>query len=451
MTNEEAANTAQPAEQPESVRSEVATGDILTGVIQRIDEDHVLVDVGYKADGVIPLSELTLGPGQRPADLFEEGQELHVAVLSVDPRDGGLLLSERRARSERAWGDLESALTDGEVIKAPVIEAVKGGLIVDVGIRAFMPASHVERGYVSDLNQYVGQTVRARVIELDRNRGRAILSQKSVLEAEHEQRRRQTWASLEEGQVRTGIVKGMTEFGAFVDLGGVDGLLHVSEIAWGRIDHPADVLQEGEEITVKVLKVDPERERVSLSRKQTLADPWSEVETKYPVNSMVTGKVMRTVPFGAFVQLEPGVEGLIHISQLADRHVATPEEVVQEGQEVQVRVLRVQPEQRRISLSLRPPVEDAGTGRSSDRPRGESGSGGHGQRPPRRRDADLDSERENPPARVETERPGDGVTLGEMFGDLFEETRERLANDQRVAAGSEPDDGNEDSDEDTNA
>lgn len=409
---------------------QVSPGDVLKGVIRRVDDELVVVDVGYKADGVVPRSELTLGPGQRPQDLFEEGQVLYVSVLSVDPRDGGLLLSERRARAERAWIDLEEAMAEGRILKAPVVEAVKGGLIVDVGLRAFMPASHVERGYVNDLNRYVGQTVRARVIEMDRTKSRVILSQKVVLDEEHEKRRQETWATLEAGQTRTGVVKGLTDFGAFIDLGGVDGLLHVSELAWGRVERPSDVLQEGQEITVKVLKVDHERERVSLSLKQTLPDPWEGAAARYPEGSWVTGRVVRLAPFGAFVELEPGIEGLVHISEMAERHVAKPDDVVQPGEEVQCRILRVQEGERRISLSLKPEPQ-----RRIDLPGVERGEPdaqqrrGGGKRRGRERRRGAERER----IRVDLgDREPEGITLGEMFGDLFQQTREMLVNEQRA-------------------
>lgn len=439
--------TAAQASQPGEV-TEVAPGQILAGVIRRVEDELVVVDVGYKADGVVPRSELTLGPGQSPQDLFEEGQSIYVSVLSIDPRDDALLLSERRARAQRAWSELEAALHDQRIIKAPVIEAVKGGLVVDVGARAFMPASHVERGFVSDLNQYVGKTVRARVIELDRSKNRIILSQKVVLEEEYQRQREATWQSLEEGQIREGIVKGITDFGVFVDLGGVDGLLHVSELAWNRVEHPADVVSEGQTIKVKVMKVDRERERISLSLKQTLPDPWDAVAERYPVGSIVEGQVVRLSPFGAFVRLEPGVEGLVHISQLADYHVKTPDEVVNEGQTVKVKVLRVQPEERRVSLSIKEAAREekaAAGAESADAPAAPSAQTADESRPVSGKDNNDQrqaqaSERESQPSRsrqepVEFPEPSrEGITLGEMFGDLFEETKERLA---RLARESE--------------
>lgn len=447
--------------EPEPI-TEVAPGQVIQGVIRRVDDDVVIVDVGYKADGVVPRSELTLGPGQSPRDLFEEGQPIHVCVLSIDPRDDGLLLSERRARSERAWEDLEAAYQEQRIIKAPVVEAVKGGLVIDVGARAFMPASHVERGFVSDLEKYVGQTVRARVIELDRSKNRIILSQKVVLEEEYQKKREETWSSLEEGQIRTGVVKGITDFGAFVDLGGVDGLLHVSEMAWHRVDHPSDVVSESQEIQVKVMKVDRENERISLSLKQTLPDPWEGVEARYPVGAIVKGQVVRLAPFGAFVRLEPGVEGLVHISQLADFHVKTPDEVVREGETVAVKILRVQPEERRVSLSIKdaapnveptpapaaPPARETASQQTEAAVQDEQRRPSPAPQPRKERSSQRSRARQEEPLGLPPST-GDGITLGEMFGDLFEETKERLVQQQRNAgddseAGEDGESGSED-------
>ncbi|MEX2355423.1 MAG: 30S ribosomal protein S1 [Thermaerobacterales bacterium] len=461
----EPAENTQDADTGNEAPSEVQAGDILKGTIVQIHDDHMLVDVGYKADGLIPLSEMTLGPGQSPASRFEAGQELYVHVLSVDQRDGALLLSERRARAERVWTDLEEALEQETMMTAPVVEQVKGGLVVDVGVRAFMPASHVERGYVSDLSVYVGNNVRARVIELDRTKNRVILSQKKVLEEEYQEQRVQTWEELDEGQVRTGTVKGITDFGAFIDLGGVDGLLHVSEMAWGRVEHPADVVQEGEEIQVKVLRVDRDRERISLGLKQILPDPWEAVEERYPVESIIDGKVMRIAPFGAFVQLEPGVEGLVHISELANYHVQTADEVISEGETIPVKVLRVQADDRRISLSLkdaRPDLEHfEENGSAPQSEYSENAAGGAAKRAPSSRPAPRPGPAQRRPQQRKAQpkrngaggRPNqaerdqraiaeedrssgqrDAITLGDMFGDLLGETRDRLEQEEKQAA-----------------
>ncbi|HEY8488219.1 MAG TPA: 30S ribosomal protein S1 [Thermaerobacter sp.] len=404
----EGSPATRPAMDEQLAPTRLSRGQVVTGTVVQVADDHVLVDVGHKSDGTIPRNELRLLGGKQPEDVYQVGQEIPVVVLGfTDKGEGGLLLSHRRAVEREAWDALRRAYEAGEPIEVPVVEQVKGGLVCDAGVRAFMPASHVERGYVADLSHYVGTTVRAKIIELDRNKRRVILSRKELLEEEARRRAEETLASLEEGQVRTGVVKGLTDFGAFIDLGGVDGLLHVSEMHWGRIDHPRDLLKEGDTIQVKVLKVDRERGRISLSLKELMPDPWSDVEQRYPVGATVKGTVVRLVPFGAFVRLEPGVEGLVHISQLADHRVESPDEVVHEGQEVEVRILRVQPEDRRISLSMRSPAEPRRP--RTDRPR----------RAP-----------ERPQPRPEEPAPaadGGGITIGEMFGDLLEETRDRLA------------------------
>lgn len=367
-------------------------GDTVKGTVVRIEDDSVLVDIGHKSEGVIPINELGLKADEKPADILKEGQEIVVRVLSVDD-DNGLVLSLKKVEEEKAWTRVEEAYNNGDIIVGPVTEEVKGGLLVDVGLRAFMPASHVERGYVSDLSQYVGREVRVKVIELDRSKNRVILSQKEVMDEEFEAQKEKTWNELAEGQVRKGIVKGVTDFGAFVDLGGVDGLLHVSEMAWGRVEHPSDVVAEGQEIDVKILKVDRENDKISLGLKQILPDPWNTVDERYKVDSFVEGRVMRLAPFGAFVQLEPGVEGLIHISQLADHHVATVDEVVKEGDLVKAKVLRVQKSERKISLSLKEGTEKKPVPKQVAQPV------------------------------EETSQP---ITLGDMFGDLFEETKDRI-------------------------
>ncbi len=387
-------------------------GDLLQGKVVQVNEKNLVVDIGYRSKGVIPASELTLEEGQKPADVWEPGDEVNVFVLSVDGTDRGVLLSERRAETELSWQELRESFETEEIIEGEVIEEVKGGLVVDVGVRAFMPASHVDRRYVPELSEFVGDTVRMRIIELDRSNERVIVSRKDVREEEYQRLRRETWENIEEDQVVEGVVKGITNFGAFIDLGGVDGLLHVSEMSWGRVNHPSDVVEEGEDIEVKVLDVNREEEKISLGLKQILPNPWDQVEEEYPVGSIVDGKVMRLAPFGAFVQLEPGVEGLVHISELADYHVEKPEEVVSEGETIKVKVLRVQPDERRISLSLkeaRADLEEAG--------------------------------------QQDEESVGEAdVTLGEVFGDLLEETKEEIEDEEAEAKAQKDDEEDEEED-----
>jgi len=335
-------------------------GEIVTGQVVRVSEDSIMVDVGYKSEGIIPLNELS----HRPLRSAEEaglkvGDTVQVMVLSVDAKgEGGLRISKRRADERLAWERIEEMFRNNEVVEAEVTEAVKGGLVVDLGLRAFLPASQVDRGYVADLSKFVGQKIRVKVIELDPHRGRVILSRKQVIEAEREARRKAFWETVEEGAVLEGTVKSLTDFGAFIDLGGVDGLLHISEMSYGRIKHPSQVLKEGETIKVKVLRLDREKGKVSLGLKQVLPDPWDSVAEKYPEGAIVEGTVARLATFGAFVELEPGVDGLIHISQMADRRINNPGEVVSVGQQVKVKVIGLDVRNRRISLSLRAAEEE---------------------------------------------------------------------------------------------
>ncbi|HEY8486775.1 MAG TPA: 30S ribosomal protein S1 [Limnochordales bacterium] len=354
----EAAAAAETQVVTESAMAEgmpsLAAGQLVRGRVLYVGHDEVLVDVGYKSDGRIPIHEIGLRSGQTPADVLKPGDEIDVYVLRVDENEGGVLLSKRRADAELTWRRLEEAREQGRVLEARVTERVKGGLLVDVGVRGFVPASHVGRGYVENLDQFVGQTLRLKVLEIDRARRNVVLSRREVLEQEYQEAKKRLFASLKEGQVVQGVVRRLTDFGAFVDLGGgVEGLLHVSEMAWSRVRHPSDVLKEGQTVKVMVLNVDREHERISLGLKQVLPNPWDTVAEQYRVGDVVQGEVTRLVDFGAFVRLETGVEGLVHISQLSDRHVTKPDEVVSPGQRVRVKILSIDPQARRIGLSLR--------------------------------------------------------------------------------------------------
>ena len=331
----------------------IKRGEIVSGTVVQINENEVLVDVGGKSEGIIPLGELSLVNTKDPKEGINVGDEIEVQVLRVENEDGNPVLSKKRADRRIAWEGLEDAFETGTELKGKVIEVVKGGLLVDVGVRGFVPASLVERGYVADLNQYLDQELRLRVIELDRGKNKIVLSQKAILDEEYESNRVDTWDTLEEGQTRKGVVRRITDFGAFVDLGGVDGLLHVSEIAWGRVDHPADVLSEGQELEVYVLSVDKTGGKVSLGLKQLQRNPWEIAAEKFTPGIIVQGKVLRLAPFGAFVEVESGVEGLVHISQLAEEHVEKTEDVVSVGDIIQVKVLSVDPVAQRMSLSIR--------------------------------------------------------------------------------------------------
>ncbi|HHX02290.1 MAG TPA: 30S ribosomal protein S1 [Firmicutes bacterium] len=327
---------------------------IITGKVVQVGPDEVLVDIGYKSEGRIPLNEMGLKPNQQPSDVFAEDMEIDVWVLKVDDAEDNVVLSKRRADVQKAWSELEQLYAEGKPITAEVTQVVKGGLLVDLGVRGFIPASHVSRNYVDKLDKYVGQTMKLKIIELDRQKNNVVLSRKEVLEEEYQKAKEEVFNKLEENMIVEGIVRRITDFGAFVDVGnGIEGLLHVSEMAHSRVRHPSSVVSEGDKIRVMVLGVDKEEERISLGLKQTLPDPWDSIEERYHVGDRVSGVVTRTVDFGAFVKLEDGVEGLIHISQLSHRHVAKTEEVVKAGDQVEVKVISVDPEAKRIGLSLR--------------------------------------------------------------------------------------------------
>ncbi|BCU81764.1 30S ribosomal protein S1 [Polycladomyces abyssicola] len=343
----------------EEMKSEMAEvtplkrGDVVKGKVTKVEDNQALVDVGYKFDGVIPISELSSLHVDRVSDVLQEGQEVEVKVLRVNDEEDKLILSKRAVDAERAWAELQRKFESGETLEATVADIVKGGLVVDVGVRGFIPASLVERHFVEDFSDYKGRTLPLKVIEIDPSKNKLILSHKAVLEEEAEKKKQATLESLQEGQVIEGTVQRITDFGAFVDIGGVDGLVHVSELAWNRVEHPSDVLTEGDKVQVKVLKVDRDNERISLSIKETQPGPWEKVGDEIKTGDVVTGTVKRLVSFGAFVEVYPGVEGLVHISQISRKHIATPAEVLEEGQEVRVKVLDMMPEQKRISLSIK--------------------------------------------------------------------------------------------------
>ena len=328
-------------------------GDIVEGTIVKVDRDEVLVDIGYKTEGVILSRELSIKHDVDPAEVVEVGDPIEALVLTKEDKDGRLMLSKKRAQYERAWGDIEKVKEEEGVVTGTVIEVVKGGLIVDIGLRGFLPASLVEMRRVRDLAPYIGQKVDAKIIELDKNRNNVVLSRRAWLEETQSTVRHDFLQTLQKGQVRPGVVSSIVNFGAFVDLGGVDGLVHVSELSWKHIDHPNEVVTVGDEVTVEVLDVDMDRERVSLSLKATQEDPWQHFARTHVIGQIVPGKVTKLVPFGAFVRVEDGIEGLVHISELAVRHVDLPEQVVSVDETVYVKVIDIDLERRRISLSLK--------------------------------------------------------------------------------------------------
>ncbi|MFO7249911.1 MAG: 30S ribosomal protein S1 [Actinomycetes bacterium] len=334
-------------------------GDIVEGTVVKVDRDEVLLDIGYKTEGVIPSRELSIKHDVDPAEVVEVGDHIEALVLQKEDKEGRLILSKKRAQYERAWGTIEKIKEEDGIVTGTVIEVVKGGLILDIGLRGFLPASLVEMRRVRDLQPYVGRELEAKIIELDKNRNNVVLSRRAWLEQTQSEVRQTFLNTLQKGQVRKGVVSSIVNFGAFVDLGGVDGLVHVSELSWKHIDHPSEVVEVGQEVTVEVLDVDMERERVSLSLKATQEDPWQQFARTHQIGQVVPGRVTKLVPFGAFVRVEEGIEGLVHISELAERHVEIPEQVVQVGDEIFVKIIDIDLERRRISLSLKQANEGA--------------------------------------------------------------------------------------------
>ena len=328
-------------------------GDIVTGTVVKVDRDEVLLDIGYKTEGVIPSKELSIKHDVDPFEVVAVGDEVEALVQQKEDKEGRLILSKKRAQYERAWGTIEKIKEEDGVVTGRVIEVVKGGLIVDIGLRGFLPASLVEMRRVRDLQPYVGQEIEAKIIELDKNRNNVVLSRRAWLEQTQSEVRHSFLNQLSKGQIRKGVVSSIVNFGAFVDLGGVDGLVHVSELSWKHIDHPSEVVEVGQDVTVEVLDVDMDRERVSLSLKATQEDPWQTFARTHQIGHIVPGKVTKLVPFGAFVRVGDGIEGLVHVSELAERHVEIPEQVVSVGDEVIVKIIDIDLERRRISLSLK--------------------------------------------------------------------------------------------------
>ncbi|MFD2115982.1 30S ribosomal protein S1 [Paenibacillus yanchengensis] len=377
-------------------------GDTVTGTIVKIEDNQAYVSIGYKYDGIIPIRELSSLQLENAADAVQIGQEVELKVVHLDDNKEVLKLSKRIVDGEKAWDVLQQQLDTKEVFEVVVADVVKGGLVADVGLRAFIPASMVERTFVEDFSDYKGRTLRVVVKELDRENNKVILSQKDVLEAEFEANKQKVMETLQVDQELDGTVQRLTPFGAFVDIGGVDGLVHVSELSWEHVAHPKDVVSEGQQIRVKVLKVDPAAGKISLSVKAALPGPWETAATELNVGDIVTGTVRRIVTFGAFVEVAPGVEGLVHISQIAHQHIATPHEVLKEGQEVQAKILDVSVEEKRISLSIKE-TEEA-PAKSEQPARGE-----RAERAPRQEDLN------NP--NVSLNSSSMSYSLGERFGD----------------------------------
>ena len=340
--------------------TEFDEGDLVDGIIVKIERDEVLVDIGFKSEGVIPSRELSIRKDADPSDLVTVGDKIEALVLQKEDKDGRLILSKKRAEYERAWISVEEKFKAGEPVTGEVIEVVKGGLILDIGLRGFLPASLVDLRRVKDLDMYMGTELEARIIEMDRNRNNVVLSRRVLLEEGRKNERAEILAKLSKGMRLKGAVSSIVDFGAFVDLGGIDGLVHISELSWNHVNHPSEVVKVGQEVEVEVLDVDLARERISLGLKQTTPDPWVKLVESYPVGTIVDGKVTKVVPFGAFVALSENTEGLVHISEMAPRHIETPAQVVKVGDEVKVKVMEINPERRRISLSMKAAAAELG-------------------------------------------------------------------------------------------
>jgi len=335
----------------------IEEGEVVTGHVVRIDKDEVLVDIGYKSEGVIPANELSIRKAVDPSEEVHLGEEVDAIVLTKEDQDGRLIMSKKRARFEKAWRRIEGAAESGEPVEGTVIEVVKGGLIIDLGVRGFLPASLVDIRRVPNLDEYMGTKIETKVIELNRSRNNVVLSRRAVLEEERKEVRQQILDRLQPGLVVEGQISNIVDFGAFVDLDGIDGLIHISELSWSHVNHPSEILSIGDTVRVKVLDIDRDRQRISLGLKQTQEDPWQRIVDTYNVGDELAGKVTKVVTFGAFVEILDGVEGLVHISELAPHHVESPREIVHPGDEIRVKILEIDSERRRLSLSAKR-VED---------------------------------------------------------------------------------------------
>src|SRR5215467_8232828 len=334
-------------------------GEVVHGRVVRVDKDEVLVDIGYKSEGVIPVAEMSIRRSVNPQDEVQIGEEIDALVLTKEDAEGRLILSKKRARFELAWKRIEEAAESGEPVEGRVIEVVKGGLILDLGVRGFLPASLVDIRRVPDLDEFLGPELECKVIALNRLRHNVVLSRRAVLEEERKEMRQAILDRLNPGDVVEGTISNIVDFGAFVDLDGMDGLIHISELSWSHVNHPSEVLEIGQTVNVKVLDIDRERQRISLGLKQTQSDPWQQVLEHYHEEDVVEGRVTKVVTFGAFVEILPGVEGLVHISELAQHHVENPREVVSQGDPVNVLILEIDGDRRRLSLSLKRVEEGA--------------------------------------------------------------------------------------------
>jgi len=380
----------------------IKKGDIVKGKVVKVESEQAIVDIGYKYDGVVPLRELSSVQLENATDAVQVGDELELKVVTINDGKETLVLSKRAIDSEKAWSVLQEKLESKEIFEAKVADVVKGGLVVDVGLRGFVPASMVERHFVEDFSDYKGRTLRLRVKEIDKEKNKVILSQKDVLDEEFEANKKNIIGGLKVGQELDGTVQRLTPFGAFIDIGGIDGLVHISEMAWHHVEQPSEVVKEGDKVRVQVLKLDAENERISLSIKATQPGPWQQVASQFNIGDVITGTVKRLVSFGAFVEVAPGVEGLVHISQISHSHIGTPHEVLKEGQEVQVKVLDLNADEKRVSLSIKETQDAPAAAPKADRPE-------RGDRPRRDREPSY--------SEFAPKNESLNLTLGERFGD----------------------------------
>ncbi len=381
---------------------DIEEGEVVTGHVVRIDKDEVLVDIGYKSEGVIPANELSIRKSVDPHDEVHQGEEVDAIVMTKEDQDGRLIMSKKRARFEKAWRRIETAAESGEPVVGTVIEVVKGGLIIDLGVRGFLPASLVDIRRVPNLDEYMGTKIETKVIELNRSRNNVVLSRRAVLEEERKEVRQQILDRLQPGLVVEGQISNIVDFGAFVDLDGIDGLIHISELSWSHVNHPSEILGIGDTVQVKVLDIDRDRQRISLGLKQTQEDPWQRIVDTYNPGDELAGKVTKVVTFGAFVEILDGVEGLVHISELAPQHVESPREIVHPGDEIRVKILEIDSERRRLSLSAKRVEDQILPVSRPDAPAGEAAS------------AEVDAETVQEEGAADVSAAGDGEAGAEV-------------------------------------
>jgi small subunit ribosomal protein S1 len=386
MDNQEIATNEEEGEvNYENTLTALKEDTIVEGIVVKVDSDEILVNIGYKSDGIIPINELSNVAFENPEDIVKVGDKTNVYIIKLEDKDGNVILSKKKADSINAWNFIEETYNNQGDLEGTVTEVVKGGVLANInGIQGFIPASHLDLKYVPDLNVFIGQTLKLHILEIDSKKNRVVLSHKVILEREREELKEKTWANVEEGQTIKGVVKRLTDFGAFVDIGGVDGLIHISDLAWQKIKHPSEIVKEEQEVEVLVLKVDKERGRISLGLKQIMPNPWDELDKKYKTGSVIEGKIVKLVSFGAFIEVEPGVEGLVHISQISQEHISNPADVLNTGEIVKVKIMDINTIEKRMSLSIREAQEDQENNQVYEKPK------------------------EN------------GVTIGEMVGDLFD-------------------------------